>query len=200
MLHAFLAGLALGGSLIVAIGAQNAFIIRQGILGRHVFWLCLFCALSDTLLIWAGTFGMGLILKKAPALITLMTYGGAAFLIWYGLTALRRAFNPHALAAATAGAQSFKAALAACAAFTFLNPHVYLDAVILVGSIANARPTGEQIPFATGASTASFIWFFGLGYGATLLRPWLLRPAVWRGIDVAIAAIMFLLAAKLLIG
>ncbi len=200
MLNALLAGFALGGGLIVAIGAQNAFIIRQGVLGQHVFWLCLFCALGDTLLIWCGAYGLSVILQQFPALITVMTYGGAAFLIWYGFKALRRALNPHSLAEASSGPQGLTAALATCAALTFLNPHVYLDTVILVGSIANARPQGEQVPFATGASLASFVWFFAIGYGATALRPWLSRPAVWRGIDFAIAAIMFALAAKLLIG
>lgn len=200
MLHAALAGLALGASLIIAIGAQNAFVIRQGVLGQHVFWICLFCALADALLIWSGTYGLALVLKNWPSLITIMTYGGAAFLIWYGFKALRRALSPHALTQDQHEAKGLAGALAICAALTFLNPHVYLDTVIFLGSIANARPAGEQAPFAAGASTASFIWFFGLGYGAGALRPWLSEPTVWRAIDFAIAAIMFALAAKLLIG
>lgn len=200
MIEAALAGLLLGGSLIVAIGAQNAFVIRQGVLGAHVFWICLFCAASDALLIWSGVFGLGAIIRTVPALIPLMTYGGAAFLIWYGFTAARRALAPGGMAADTSAAGSLGAALAACAAFTFLNPHVYLDTVILVGSIANARPAGEQLPFAAGASLASLLWFFLIGYGAAALRPVLARPRVWRAIDCAIAAIMFVLAGKLLLG
>lgn len=200
MFNAFLAGLALGGSLIVAIGAQNAFIIRQGVIGRFVFAVCLFCALADAALIWAGTFGLSVALEKMPWLITVMTYGGAAFLIWYGINALRRAMAPHALQEARSGGDTLASVLATCAAFTLLNPHVYLDTVILVGSIANARPEGQQAAFATGASAASFLWFFTIGYGAGALRPWLSQPRVWRGIDYAIAAIMFALAAKLLLG
>lgn len=200
MMAAVVAGLLLGGSLIVAIGAQNAFVIRQGITGRHVFWICLFCAASDALLIWSGVFGLGAVVKALPTFVPVMTYGGAAFLLWYGVTAVRRGLAPAAMAAAREEEASLPAALAACAAFTFLNPHVYLDTVILVGSVANARPGGEQVPFAAGASLASLIWFFLIGYGAKALRPWLARPSVWRVIDFAIAGIMFLLAGKLLLG
>ncbi len=200
MLSAVLAGFALGGSLIVAIGAQNAFVIRQGVIGTHLFWVCLFCSLSDAVLIWAGTYGLATLLRQLPQLIPVMTYGGAAFLIWYGTKALRRAMHPLTLQLAEANGTTLWSALAACAGFTFLNPHVYLDTVILVGSIANARATGEQAAFASGASLASFLWFFAIGYGAVALRPWLSQPKVWRAIDYVIAAIMFLLAAKLLIG
>jgi L-lysine exporter family protein LysE/ArgO len=200
MLQAAIAGFLLGGGLIVAIGAQNAFVIRQGVIGKHVFLVCLFCALADALLIWSGTYGLATLLKAFPQLIQVMTYGGAAFLIWYGVKALRRAFNPEAMELGNAQAQSLATAIATCAGFTFLNPHVYLDTVILVGSIANARAAGEQAPFAAGATLASFVWFFALGYAAVLLRPWLSRPKVWRAIDFGIAAIMFLLAGKLLLG
>jgi L-lysine exporter family protein LysE/ArgO len=200
MIPAVIAGLLLGGSLIVAIGAQNAFVIRQGVAGRHIFWICLFCAASDAVLIWAGVLGLGVVLKQVPGFIPVMTWGGAAFLAWYGVTALRRALSPTALAAGDGEAKGLAAALLTCAAFTWLNPHVYLDTVVLVGSIANARPPGEQVPFAFGASLASLIWFFVIGYGAAALRPWLARPAVWRAIDGAIALIMFVLAGKLVLG
>ena len=200
MLTAAVAGFLLGGSLIVAIGAQNAFVIRQGVSGHHVFWICLFCAASDALLIWSGVFGLGALVKALPAFVPVMTYGGAAFLAWYGSVALRRALSPAALRDNADDAGSLTAALSACAAFTFLNPHVYLDTVILVGSIANARHAGEQLPFAGGASLASLVWFFLIGYGARALRPWLAQPRVWRVIDFTIAAIMFLLAGKLLFG
>lgn len=200
MLSAALAGFLLGGSLIVAIGAQNAFVIRQGALNAHVFWVCLFCSVCDAVLIWGGVFGLGALIKLVPLFIPVLTYGGAAFLIWYGFKALRRALNPSGMVTSSESAGSLKAALAACAAFTLLNPHVYLDTVVLVGSIANARPAGDQVPFATGASIASLTWFFALGYGAKALGPWLTQPKVWRVIDFAIAAIMFLLALKLLVG
>lgn len=200
MISAAIAGFLLGGSLIVAIGAQNAFVIRQGVLGRHVFWICLFCAASDALLIWSGVYGLGAVIGAVPAFVPVMTYGGVAFLLWYGVVALRRAARPAAMAGADDGPSGLGQAIAACAAFTFLNPHVYLDTVVLVGSIANARPAGEQVPFAAGASLASLVWFFLIGYGASALRPWLARPAVWRVIDAVIAGIMFLLAGKLLLG
>ena len=194
------AGFLLGGSLIVAIGAQNAFVIRQGVLKSHVFWICLFCACADAALIWAGVFGLGAVIKLLPWFVPVMTYGGAVFLLWYGLKAFLRALHPTGLGSSAESGGTLRSALLACAAFTLLNPHVYLDTVILVGSIANARPSGEQTPFAAGASLASLVWFFTIGYGAKALGPWLGQPKVWRGIDFCIAAIMFLLAAKLLIG
>lgn len=199
MLNAILAGFALGGGLIVAIGAQNAFVIRQGVLNSHVFWICLFCSLSDTILIWAGTYGLGTILDVLPWLLKVMQYGGAAFLIWYGIKAARRVLKPEALSDSSKTTSNLFMALATCAALTWLNPHVYLDTVVLVGTIANARPLGEQAAFALGASLASFAWFFAIGYGAKALRGPLSRPMVWRGIDAAIAFIMFWLAIKLLI-
>ena len=199
MLNASLAGFALGGGLIVAIGAQNAFVIRQGVLNQHVFWVCLFCAFSDAILIWAGTFGLGILLQQMPLLMPIMTYGGAAFLFWYGIKAFRRALNPQSLNKDAKSTTNLWMALTLCAAFTWLNPHVYLDTVVLVGSIANARPQGEQAAFATGATFASLLWFFAIGYGAKALREPLSKPNVWRAIDVAIAMIMFWLAIKLLI-
>lgn len=198
MLAAAVAGFLLGGSLIVAIGAQNAFVIRQGIIGRHVFWICLFCAVADAVLIWAGVFGLGALVKRLPWLIPVMTWGGAAYLLWHGVMALRRAAHPGAMGASAEQAVSLAAALAACAGFTLLNPHVYLDTVILTGSVANARPAGDQVPFATGASLASAVWFFAIGYGAKALGPWLGQPRVWRVIDGLIAVIMFAIAAKLI--
>ncbi len=199
MLNAILAGFALGGGLIVAIGAQNAFVIRQGVLNQHVFWICLFCSVSDAILIWGGTYGLGTILEVLPWLLKVMQYGGAAFLIWYGIKAARRVLKSEALNDSTKAASNLFMALATCAALTWLNPHVYLDTVVLVGSIANARPQGEQAAFALGASLASFAWFYTIGYGAKSLRGPLSKPIVWRGIDAAIALIMFWLAIKLLI-
>ena len=200
MLHAVVAGFGLGASLIVAIGAQNAFVIRQGVLGQHIFWVCLFCSLSDAALIWSGTYGLSVVLSVFPSLLSIMRFGGAAFLIWYGVMAFRRALHPEAMADSARNGQSLHSVLALCVALTWLNPHVYLDMVVLIGSIANSRPQGEQAPFAGGASLASFAWFFAIGYGAKALRAPLSRPAVWRGIDFAIAAVMFWLAIKLLLG
>jgi L-lysine exporter family protein LysE/ArgO len=200
MTEAALAGFALGGGLIVAIGAQNAFVIRQGILNQHVFWICLFCSIADATLIWSGVYGLGVIVEKLPIFVTVMTYGGAAFLIWYGVKAVQRVLSPIAMKSDGEAAPSLLSALTACAGFTLLNPHVYLDTVVLVGSIANARPVGQQFDFALGASVASFLWFFTIGFGARALGPVLNRPTVWRVLDVVIAAIMFLLAARLLLG
>jgi L-lysine exporter family protein LysE/ArgO len=199
-LAAATAGFLLGGSLIVAIGAQNAFVMRQGVLKSHIFWVCLLCSLFDAVLIWAGVFGLGALIKAVPMFVPIMTYGGAAFLAWYGIMALRRALNPTGLGASSELAASLSSVLLACVGFTFLNPHVYLDTVILVGSIANARPPGEQVSFATGASAASFVWFFALGYGAKALGPWLGQAKVWRIIDFCIAGVMLLLALKLIMG
>jgi L-lysine exporter family protein LysE/ArgO len=200
MLWAGLAGFLLGGSLIVAIGAQNAFVIRQGALDAHVFWICLFCSLCDAALIWGGVFGLGVVIKLVPLFIPVLSYGGAAFLIWYGVKAFRRALKPSGMGVHAEVVGSLQSALLACAAFTLLNPHVYLDTVVLVGSIANARAAGEQLPFAVGASLASLSWFFALGYGAKALGPWLVQPKIWRIIDFCIAGVMFVLALKLLLG
>ena len=200
MLSALIAGFALGGSLIVAIGAQNAFVIRQGVLDSHIFWICLFCSLSDAVLIWGGTYGLSIVLQSLPWLVPVMTFGGAAFLLWYAFKALRRALKPSTLTGKGKTTTSLTVALATCAAFTWANPHVYLDTVVLVGSIANARAHGDQAPFATGASLASFAWFFAIGYGAKALRGPLSKPMVWRAIDAIIAIVMFWLAAKLVLG
>lgn len=200
MLQPVFSGFMLGGSLIAAIGAQNAFVIRQSALGLHVFWLCLFCSLADALLIWSGVFGLAAVIALWPWFVPVMTYGGVLFLVFYGIKAALRAVSPTGMGADGDLSSGLLAALLACAGFTFLNPHVYLDTVIFVGSIANARPKGEQHFFAVGATLASFTWFFAIGYGARALGPWLRRPRVWQVIDGLIALIMFGLAAKLLLG
>lgn len=195
----FLSGFLLGGSLIIAIGAQNAFILRQGLLRQHVFILCLICALSDALLIAAGVAGLGTLVARSQGLIYGVTLGGAAFLFAYALQAFRRAFHPDALHAAQAGDTSLKAAVGTCLAFTFLNPHVYLDTVLLIGSLSGAYEGEARVSFAIGAITASFVWFFGLGYGARLLQPVFARPASWRVLDTLIGAIMAALGLNLLV-
>lgn len=195
---AAISGFLLGLSLIVAIGAQNAYILRQGLLRQHVFILCLICALSDALLIAAGVAGLGTLIAKSPSLITVVTVGGAAFLFWYGLSAFRRAMHPDGLRAGNGGAVSLKAAVGTCLALTFLNPHVYLDTVVLVGSLS-ARFEGQaRLAYGLGAITASFVWFFSLGYGARLLQPFFAKPSAWRILDCIIGIIMWAIAFSLL--
>ncbi|WP_040456591.1 LysE/ArgO family amino acid transporter [Hoeflea sp. 108] len=190
MISAAISGFLLGASLIIAIGAQNAFILRQGLLRQHVFVLSLICALSDALLIAAGVAGLGTLISQSPKLITAVTIGGALFLFSYAIIAFRRALKPEVLKAANAGEARLGPAIAACLAFTFLNPHVYLDTVVLLGSLSAAYEGQARLAFGVGAATASFVWFFGLGYGARLLEPVFARPASWRVLDFLIGAVM----------
>ncbi len=195
----FLTGFALSAGLIVAIGSQNAFVLRQGLRREHVGAVVLFCALADLVLIAAGVAGLGVALRGLPGLVTLLALGGAVFLGWYGLAALQRAARPERLVADRGGAaRSLGAALAQVAAFTFLNPHVYLDTVLLVGSVGAAQPTGAQGSFVAGAGLASAAWFTALGFGARLLAPLFARPAAWRVLDLVVGATMILLALGLL--
>ena len=198
MLSATVSGFALGGSLIIAIGAQNAFILRQGLIRRHVFVLCLICALSDALLIGAGVAGLGSIISRSPTLITVVTLAGAAFLATYAAMAFRRAWRPAAMVAGSPQGMDLKQAIATCLAFTFLNPHVYLDTVVLLGSLSAAFEGRERAAYGIGAAVASFVWLFGLGYGARLLAPLFARPAAWRVLDILIGVVMSLLALGLL--
>lgn len=192
-------GFFLGASLIIAIGAQNAFILRQGLLRRHVFVLCLVCALSDALLIAAGVGGFGSLVASSETAIGIVTWAGFVFLSVYGLIALRRAWKPGAMVAAESGGGSLGAALAACLSFTFLNPHVYLDTVVLLGGISGGYAGAARLAFGIGAAAASFVWFFGLGYGARLLEPLFAKPSAWRVLDLVIALVMFALAVKLVL-
>jgi L-lysine exporter family protein LysE/ArgO len=197
LLSAAISGFLLGASLIIAIGAQNAFILRQGLLRQHVFILCLICAASDAALIALGVGGLGTLVSQAPVLITAVTIGGVLFLGTYAMIAFRRALHPEAMKAANATGGSLKAAVAACLAFTFLNPHVYLDTVVLLGSLSARFEGAGRIAYGAGAALASFIWFFGLGYGARLLEPIFARPAAWRVLDVVIGLVMAGLAISL---
>ncbi|MGL4242081.1 MAG: LysE/ArgO family amino acid transporter [Beijerinckiaceae bacterium] len=196
MLTAILAGFLLGGSLIIAIGAQNAFVLRQGLLKQHVFPVALFCAVSDATLILLGVAGFGEAIKAAPALLKAVQWGGGAFLVWYGFSAFRRAMQANAMEAAEGGGLSLKAAIAQCAAFTWLNPHVYLDTVILVGGLSTTFGENRWW-YAFGAATASFVWFFALAYGARLLIPVFSKPMAWRVLDIGIGCVMWLLAFKI---
>ena len=197
LLSAALSGFLLGASLIIAIGAQNAFILRQGLLRRHVFILCLICAASDAALIALGVGGLGTLVSQAPMLITAVTIGGVLFLGTYAAIAFRRALHPEAMTAANTGNGGLKAAVAACLAFTFLNPHVYLDTVVLLGSLSARFEGAGRIAYGAGAVLASFVWFFALGYGARLLEPVFARPAAWRVLDIVIGLVMAGLAISL---
>ena len=192
-------GLGLGLSLIVAIGAQNAFVLRQGLRGEHVVPVVAVCAVSDWLLIAAGVFGAGALVTRVPEVVDGMRYLGAAVLVAYAALALRRATRPSALQAATrgGGSTSRRSALGTCLALTWLNPHVYLDTVVLLGTLAAAHH-GERWWFGLGAAIGSGLWFGALGGGARLLRPVFARPSAWRVLDVVIALVVLASAALLL--
>ncbi|OFI39260.1 amino acid transporter [Arthrobacter sp. SW1] len=252
IIHALVLGLGTGLALIVAIGAQNAFVLRQGLLGRHVAAVVLVCAASDAVLIAAGVAGMGSLVSSAPGVVVVVRYLGAAFLFCYGVMAARRALRPHAALLPTpaggegssaglpgagssgtrAGAASsgtameesaapsalatrpktaprpasgsrpagLAATVATILALTWLNPHVYLDTVVLLGSVANSQGSGLQWWFGAGAVLGSVLWFSALGFGARLLRGFFARPASWRVLDGIIAATMVALAVTLALG
>ena len=197
-MNAAIAGFLLGGGLIVAIGAQNAYILRMGLMRAHVGVLCFVCALSDAMLITLGVAGVGTFVASNEALLTIIRYAGAAFLIGYAIMALRRALQAEAMDVSKAPAPPLAQALATVLALTFLNPHVYLDTFLLVGGLSARYPTDERWLFGAGAVAASFAWFFSLGYGARWLTPIFARPAAWRWLDLGIAAIMAWLAFGLL--
>lgn len=197
-LAVFSQGLALSLGLIVAIGAQNAFVLRQGLRREHVGSVVLFCALADAILIAAGVMGMAQALGQSPHLARALAMAGAVFLVAYGWRALRRARQPQQLQATEGGAALRQsAALAQAAAFTLLNPHVYLDTVLLVGSIGAQQPDALRGWFIAGASSASLLWFSGLGFGARWLAPWFARPRAWQVLDGLIGVTMFVLSALL---
>jgi len=201
MTAAALTGFLTGFSLILAIGAQNAFVLRQGLLRQHVFALALFCAISDAALIAAGVAGFGALTAALPALPLVMSLGGAAFLVVYGLLRLRAAWAGGHVLGQGAEAQSLGAALAMAAAFTWLNPHVYLDTLGLIGAISTGfAPGDERLAFGAGAVTASFVFFFSLAYGARLLAPVMRSARAWRILDLVIGVVMLAIAAKLLAG
>jgi L-lysine exporter family protein LysE/ArgO len=195
----YFSGFATGLALIVAIGSQNAYVLRQGILRQHVLPLVLFCALSDALLILAGIGGAGLLIRDNNALMTLTRYGGALFLVAYGMLAARRAWQGKHLQLNDGDGVTLAAALAACFAFTFLNPHVYLDTVVLIGAIANQRPDPGRWIFGAGAMSASLCWFAALGFGARFLAPWFETVLAWRVLDALIALTMWMLAGMLVL-
>tara|TARA_B100000497_G_C7562265_1_gene339136 strand:+ start:95 stop:715 length:621 start_codon:yes stop_codon:yes gene_type:complete len=199
MLSAFLTGLFLGLSLIVAIGAQNAFVIRSGILRNHIFYIALFCAISDSLLIIIGITGISFFLKDFMNEFSNIIFGfSALWLFSYGLLRIRSALiNNYLTVDNNSKSSSLLKAISIVAVFTFVNPHVYLDTMILIGSISQQFLDTNRIYFAIGACTASFIWFFSIAYGAKLLTPIMQKPSHWRNLDLLIALIMFVIAFNL---
>lgn len=198
MSTSLIAGFVLGFSLILAIGAQNAFVLRQGLRREHVFPLCLTCAVSDAILIAAGVAGFGTLAHALPWFETVMRYGGAIFLIWYGLRSLNSAWRGGAVMKIGEGKRvSLKSVLLTVLAFTWLNPHVYLDTVVLIGSIS--AQYDDRLAFALGAMTSSFVFFFSLGYGAGMLSPIFARPRAWQVLDCIIGVVMLAIAAKLVL-
>ncbi len=196
----FLSGFVTGLALIVAIGSQNAYVLRQGIRREHVLALVLFCAVSDALLIAAGIGGAGAVIRGNAQLLNITRWGGALFLGGYGCLAARRAWHGAQMQLDSSSGSTLLTALAACFGFTFLNPHVYLDTVVLLGSIANQQPDSGRWVFGAGACLASLCWFSALGFGARFLAPLFQTSTAWRVLDSLIACVMLTLAATLLQG
>lgn len=198
MTAALVSGLFLGLSLIVAIGAQNAFVLRQGLTGKFVLPVALVSALLDAALITLGVAGLGALLESAPFLLGLVRWLGAGYLIWFGITSLRRARSGQSMGVAGTGPATLAAALISAATFSLLNPHVYLDTVVFLGALA-AQFGDNRWWFALGASIASIVWFFSLAYGAKALSRYVTKPRFWQILDTGIAIFMFVLAIGLVV-
>ena len=197
MLNIFIKGFLFGFSLILAIGAQNAFVLKQGLKGNHVFWVCLMCAVSDAILIAVGVFGLGIVQAYIPEFAFYAKYFGALFLFFYGLKSFISALKKQdSLQPEGQLVQGLGATLLVCLALTWLNPHVYLDTVVLLGSVATQYANDAHF-FAYGAITASFVFFFSLGYGATQLGPLFAKPFTWKVLDVIIGIVMWSIAYSL---
>jgi L-lysine exporter family protein LysE/ArgO len=194
------AGLLTGLSLIIAIGAQNAFVLRQGLAREHVAVVVAICAVSDLVLILAGVAGIGTVVEQASWVIDVVRWLGVAFLTWYGVSSLLRARRTSGLAAAAPEPMSRRSAVLRATALTWLNPHVYLDTVLLLGSIANTHGAPGRWWFAAGASLGSVLWFAGLGFGARAFSPVLSRPRAWQLLDVLIGLTMLGIALMLAFG
>ena len=199
MLSAFLSGFILGFSLILAIGAQNSFVLRQGLMGRHVFTVALFCSLSDALLISIGVAGISIFLNNYIDLVSDWLFGiSAIWLAGYGLLRLRDAvIGKSVLIAENSSVNGLVSTLSFLSVLTFANPHVYLDTVVLIGSVSQQFPDNTKLAYVLGASIASFVFFFSLAYGAKFLSPIMQRPIAWRFLDSFIAFVMFTLAIKM---
>lgn len=197
ILATFLTGFAISAALIMAIGAQNLFVLRQGLKREHVGPIVLFCGCADALLIAAGVGGVGALLGAVPKLTMALTIGGAAFLACYGIKAFQRMMAPEALSVTAPVRITLGSALGATAAFTFLNPHVYLDTVLLMGAAGSAQQPELRPVFVVGGATASISWFAALGYGARILTPIFSRPVAWKVLDAIVGVVMLVLAASL---
>jgi L-lysine exporter family protein LysE/ArgO len=196
----FFAGFSLGLSLILAIGSQNAFVLKQGIKKQHVLLICTICALSDSILISLGIAGFGVIVNEHPSIEIYARYGGALFLLVYSALSFKSAFSQsHALKPEAEVHSSILKTVAICLAFTWLNPHVYLDTVVLLGSIST-QYEGQQLQFALGAISGSFIFFFSLGYGARLLAPVFQKPKAWKILELIVGFTMLIIALTLIFG
>lgn len=198
MIAAATTGFATGFALILAIGAQNAFVLRQGLARSHVFWLCLFCAGSDAVLITIGVLGFGAMVTALPALPVVMAWAGAAFLFVYGAMRFWAAYQGDYAMQLSGQVSSLRETILIAAAFTWLNPHVYLDTLGLIGAISTDFLGPDKLAFGLGAVTSSFVFFFSLGYGARILAPIMQSARSWRILDVIIACVMWLLALKLI--
>lgn len=194
LLTGFLTGL----GLIVAIGSQNAFVLRQGLLRHHVTLIVVVCALGDIALELAGVLGMGAIVEAHPTAIKALKWFGAAYLVWFGINALRSARHAGSLNPAAAPPVSRRTAVTTVLALTFLNPHVYLDTVVMIGSIANSHGPQGRWWFYIGSVAASIVWFAGLGYGARVLTPLVRKPRTWQIIDTVVGFMMFAFAVMLI--
>ncbi len=204
-MNIYLAGLALSAGLIIAIGAQNAHVLRQGLKREYVFLVATLCSSTDILLITLGTLGFGTIIGSFPLLTKVAAWAGAGFLFFYGFTAFHSARRPRSLKVehpvdGKEPSQSLKTILLLTLAVSLLNPHVYLDTIVLIGGIAAQYPISERVFFGLGAGTASVVWFFGLSYGARLLAPLFRKPFAWRILDVIIGLIMWGIAISLISG
>jgi L-lysine exporter family protein LysE/ArgO len=196
-MHALFFGFSLGFSLILAIGAQNAFVLKQGLKGEHVLLVCLICALSDAILILLGVSGFHLLVSAYPAVVTVARVGGALFLTVYGIISFYQAFKLElSLQPSDINSTSWLQVTLTCLAFTWLNPHVYLDTVVLLGSVST-QFAADIVYFTSGAMASSFVFFFALGYGARLLRPLFAKARAWRVLDFLIGCIMWGIALRL---
>ena len=192
----FFSGLLAGFSLIIAIGAQNAFVIRQGLTRQHVFLVVFICSASDALLISLGAGGLGALIQSHTGVLQFIRFFGVTYLLWFGITSLRAALRTQTLHAATEPVKSRRKVASTTLTLTFLNPHVYLDTVVLLGAIAN-QFKGHSWSFALGAMISSVIWFTTIGYGANVASRYMSRPIFWKVLDLSVAAVMFWAAAYL---
>jgi len=198
MLDSALEGFALSIGLILALGPQNVFVMRQGLMRSHVFAVCLACSVFDALLITAGVLGVGSILAGIEGAEFMIAIGASIFLISYGLLRIKSAMSPVGMSTEGEGESDLAPTIAAAAAFTFLNPHVYVDTLLLIGGTSSRYLGDERVAFGIGAATASFVFFFSLGYGARSLSEVLNKPKAWKYIDISIACIMFVIAAAIM--